>query len=753
MTELIITEKPSSAKKVAEALAEGKLVQKKSKQSSYYELLHGKKPIIVTSAVGHLFGLVEEKKAGWTYPVFDVKWGASHENSRELKYVKDYIDTIGMLATKANEFTIACDYDVEGEVIGLNVIRFVCKQKDAHRMKFSTLTKPDLIKAYETKMSHLDWGQALAGETRHILDWYYGINLSRALSASVKAAGSFKIMSAGRVQGPALRLLVEREREIAAFVPQPYWMIQLLGEFKTSLVEAWHVKDKIFDKADAKRIFDAIKNETKAIVIRVEKTQREQAPPTPFDLTTLQSESYAHFKITPKETLDIAQSLYLAGVTSYPRTSSQQLDPKLGFSKILNDLRKQPEYELLSKELLKYKELKPNNGKKTDPAHPAIYPTGLVPKTLKPKEQKVYDLIVKRFMATFAKAAIRETMEVVLDVKKEQFVTKGTRTVEENWHVYYKPYIKLEEITLPNMKEGDIVIIKEINKLEKKTQPPNRYNQASIIKELERRNLGTKATRADILERLFQRGYIEGVQITVTRLGMQTIEVLEKYAPTIIDEKLTADFEGEMDHIREGKQKQEKVLEKAKKFLIELLLDFKKKEKIIGQEILQSLQETREIQNYIGACPTCREGKLMMKRGKFGQFIACDKYPQCTTTFKLPSSGLVKNTDELCEVCKHPNVLVIRKGRKPQEVCINPVCTSKVTEQEKKIVKQQEKSGEEKLCPKCGKMLVLRTSFYGQFYGCSGYPNCRHIEKIEKKNVSETLINAKEAKREQKKSK
>ena len=732
MVELIITEKPSSAKKVAEALAEGKVVQKRSRQSSFYELKHWKKEIIVTSAVGHLFGLVEESPSGLSYPVFNIKWDASYKVSKNLKYVKDYIDTIAELAKKAEEFTIACDYDVEGEVIGYNIIRFACEKKDANRMKFSTLTKPDLVEAYETKMHHLDWGQAFAGETRHKLDWFYGINLSRALTASVKAAGMFKVMSAGRVQGPALKLLVDREREIEAFKSEPFWQIWLRGDYHKNAIEAGHIKDKIFDKKEMERILNAVKGVKEAVVRDVKRTRREQVPPYPFDLTTLQSESYAQFKITPKETLEIAQTLYLAGVTSYPRTSSQQLDPKLGFVKIFTDLCRQPEYEIMCKELLKQKELKPNNGKKTDPAHPAIYPTGLAPNSLKPREQKVYDLIVKRFMATFAKPAIRETMEVNLDVKGELFLAKGTRTLEENWHIYYKPYVKLEEITLPDMKEGEKVAVKEIKKEDKQTQPPNRYNQSSIIKELEKRNLGTKATRADILDRLFQRGYMEGVQIKVTKLGMETITVLEKYAPTIVDEKLTADFEEDMDKIREGKEKQENVLEKAKRILIGLLNDFKKKEKQIGNDLLQSLQLTRDIQNYIGICPTCKEGKLMIRHGKFGKFIACDKYPECKTTFKLPGLGLVKNSEKICEFCKYPMILVIQKGKRPQEVCINSRCSSKGTVAEQAQYKNIEQNKVEQKCPLCGSNLVVRSSVYGQFLGCSGYPKCKYIGKADR---------------------
>lgn len=732
MTELIISEKPSAAQKIAEALADGKPVRKKSKNSSYYELKHGKNKIIVTSAVGHLYGLVEAKKKGWTYPVFEIKWQASNISSKELSYVKDYIDTIANLSKKADQITIACDYDVEGEVIGLNVVRFACNKKDANRMKFSTLTKPDLIEAYENKAKHLDWGQANAGETRHMLDWYYGINLSRALTSSVKAAGSFKVMSAGRVQGPALKLLVDREREIRKFKPEPFWEIQFLGRFDKTDLEGWHLKGKIFDQKAAEKIIKGVNGEKKAIVTSVKRTKREQAPPTPFDLTTLQSESYAKFKYTPKRTLEIAQSLYLAGVTSYPRTSSQQLDPKLGFVKILKDLSKQSSYQKLCQELLKKKELKPNNGKKTDPAHPAIYPTGQLPKNLKPQDKRVYDLIVKRFMATFAEPALRETMEVYLDVKKETFVIRGTRTVEANWHLFYKPYVNVEDITLPDLKENNVVDIKKINRIDKETQPPNRYNQSSIIKELEKRNLGTKATRADILERLFQRGYIEGVQITATKLGEETIVILEKYAPTIIDEKLTADFEEEMEKIREGKQKQEKILDKAKHFLTKLLADFEKKEKQIGKEIIESVRATQDEQNYIGLCMICKKGKLMVRFGKFGKFIACDSYPACKTTFKVPN-GIVKRQEKTCQHDNYPLVQVMMKGKRPRIYCIKPDCESKVSAEEAKEISKIDHHKIKKKCPKCDSELVVRKSFYGEFLACPKFPKCRHTESFDNK--------------------
>lgn len=735
MIELIITEKPSSAKKIAEALADSKPLPKKSKKITYYELTHNKNKIIVASAVGHLYALVQGDKKGWIYPVFDLKWQAAYKSSKGLDYIKDYIDIIEALAKKASQFTIACDYDVEGEVIGLNVIRFACRKKDAQRMKFSTLTKPDLLEAYETKMKHLDWGQAYAGETRHKLDWFYGINLSRALTSAVKAAGSFKVMSAGRVQGPALKILVGREKEIQNFKPEPFWQINLSGSYRNEKLEFGHVEDKIFDEKVVEQILKKVKGVKAAMINCIKKTKREQPPPCPFDLTTLQLESYTKLGLTPKETMEQAQSLYLAGLTSYPRTSSQQLDPKLGFAQILKDLSQQTAYSTLCTELLKNKSLKPNNGRKTDPAHPAIYPTGVSPKTLKPREKKIYDLIVRRFLATFAKPAIRETMEVQLNVNQEIFLTKGSRTLEKNWHLFYEPYVRLEELTLPSMKEGEEINIKEIKKIDQETKPPKRYNQSSIIKELEKHNLGTKATRAEILDRLFKRGYLEGIQITVTGLGLETIKILEKYAPTIIDEKLTADFEEDMEKIRKGQEKQEQVLSKAKTNLTKLLGDFRKKEKVIGQEILESLRTTWEIQNYVGPCRSCGEGKLMIKFGKFGQFIACDHYPNCKTTFKLPREGVVRGTSKECPSCRYPLIHLIRKGKHPGEECINQECPTKIGAGKK----SEEGFETSKTCLNCGHNLVIRTSFYGKFLACPRYPQCKYVEGLagEKKKTTQ----------------
>jgi len=732
MYELIISEKPSAAKRIAESLADGKPIKENLDGVPYYKITHGKRDIVVSCAVGHLYGLGEKEKKGWIFPVFDIEWKPSADISKKSGFSKKYLAVIKKLAKGADEFTVACDFDTEGEVIGLNVVRYACKQKDANRMKFSTLTKPDLIEAYENKKNHLDWGQANAGETRHMLDWINGVNYSRALTSSIKAAGSFKLMSTGRVQGPALKIIVDREKEIKAFKPVPFWQIELQGAVNKGDISAWHKQDKFWDKKEADNVMQKVRNEKKAAVDKAEKKQFNQQAPVPFDLTTLQMESYRCHGISPKETLSIAQELYTYGFISYPRTSSQQLPDKIGFKKILSELSKQKPYSELIKKLLSKHSLKPNNGEKTDPAHPAIYPTGIIPINLNQREERVYDLIVKRFMSTFAEPATRETATIDVNCKDEIFVAKGTRTIEKGWHVFYEPYVKIEEEELPAVNKNDVVLVRKITMHDKETQPPKRYTPASIIKELEKRNLGTKATRSEIVDTLFQRGYVDGKSIEATNLGIKTVETLEKYAPKIVDEELTRHFEEEMENIMEDKIKKEDVLEDAKGAITNILSDFKKKEKEIGKELLAANIETRDSLSNLGKCPVCNNGDLQIRSGKYGSFAACNQYPKCKTAISLPSNALIKPAKKICETCGFPMVVAIKRGKRPQDFCLNKKCPSKHVEGEAgKEAKAIAKGKIEKQCPKCkeGK-LVLRGSIYGKFYACNRYPKCRYTKSL-----------------------
>lgn len=661
--ELIITEKPQAALKISSAL--GKSVKKSNKGVPYYEVERDGKKLVIVCAVGHLFTL-KQKHSGSTVPIFDITWVPNHI-ARKGDFTKKYYDTILKLMKGAGSLTVATDYDVEGEVIGLNIIRFIGNQKDANRMKFSTLTEKELNQAYEKKSSRLDWGHAIAGETRHYLDWFYGINLSRALMNAIKTTGKFKIMSIGRVQGPALNLIVKKEKEIQKFKPETYWQIFIKVK-NDHTIELKHNRD-IFKKSELQK-FRNLKGKTTQA-----KTERKQVsirPNPAFDLTSLQIEAYKFYKLTPSRTLQIAQQLYLAGLISYPRTSSQKLPESIGYNEIVKKLAKKFKAEKLVKKST------PVQGKKSDPAHPAIYPTGEF-QILSGNDKKLYELIVKRFLAAFCNDAVIENKKITTEVDGMRFSARGASIREKNWMEIY-PF-RLQEREIPDL-NGEVKI-EEVKTEEKETQPPKRYSPASIVSELEKRNLGTKATRASILETLYDRDYIKNKSIEATPFGMSLIETLEKYSPIIIDEQLTRKFEREMDQIKISKKdldkKEQHVIEEAKQIITEIINNFKEKEKEIGVELLvgsAKLLEQKREENMLNICPVCKKGNLAITYSKKTRrhFVACNAYPNCKTTFSLPPNGLIKKAGKICEHCGFPMLMLIKRGRRPWVFCFNSEC-------------------------------------------------------------------------------
>ena len=662
--ELVITEKPQAAMKIASAL--GKSVKRDNKGIPYYEVDRKGKKIVVACAVGHLFTL-KQKNAGSGVPAFDLVWVPNYLVKKK-DFSKKYYNTLLKLAKNAGSITVATDYDIEGEVIGLNIVRFIAGQSDAERMKFSTLTEKELNVSYESKSKNINWGQAIAGETRHNLDWLYGINVSRMLMNAIKTTGKFRIFSMGRVQGPSLNLIVKKEKEILAFQSKKYWQVFITTE--NPELEFIHNKD-IFDKKELKK-FEGIVGKTGIALTK--KTEETLPPNPPFNLTTLQTEAYRLHGINPSRSLAAAQSLYLAGLISYPRTSSQKLPPAIGYQEILETLAKRYKVEKLIKRTV------PFEGKKTDPAHPSIYPTGNF-QELDEDNKKIYELIVKRFLSLFMEDAIVENKTVTVSVDDLNFNRKGSAIKRESWLKVYPSRIKEKE--LPDM-NGKVKIIDSKIK-EKETQPPRRYSPASILTELEKRNLGTKATRAAILETLYSRGYIQDQSIKATPLGISLIDTLERHSPIIVDEALTRDFEKEMNQIQQLKtgflQKEEKIIEKAKTAITKISEQFKKEEKIIGEELLKSNLEYREQQkkeNRLNICPLCKKGSLGIiyskKNGRY--FVACDSYPDCKNTYSLPPNGSIKKTDKICESCGFPILMRLSKGRRPWEFCFNKDCST-----------------------------------------------------------------------------
>lgn len=677
MTTLIISEKPNAAQRIASALSDGPVEKERRGKAVWFEIRIDGKRVLVVPAVGHLYNL-KQKGEGWNYPVFETEWIPSYEVSKASAFSKAYLYNFKKLSGEADDFVVATDYDSEGSVIGYNILRFVCRTEKAKRMKFSTLTSSELKESYKKASKTLDFPQIEAGIARHKLDWLWGINVSRALTLAIKKASNyFKVMSTGRVQGPSLRIVSRREKEIAKFVAKTYW--ELEAELKSKeghKLVAEYKEGKLWEKGKSEEVKKRCEG-GKAEVSDVKKREYKQNPPTPFDLTTLQGEAYGAFGFSPIQTLEVAQGLYEAGLISYPRTSSQKLPAKLGLKNIVKKIGKQKEYKEIVEKVLKGK-MKPNEGKKSDSAHPAIFPTGETPRKINKWESKLYDMIVRRFLAVFGDPALRESLDILFDINGEIFVSKGKRTLEKNWIEIYEKYVNYEEQLLPPLKKGDVLDVLNILIQEKETQPPSRYNEASLVKKLEKLNLGTKATRAHIVKTLYDRGYVKDKKIKVTELGLAVVETLEKYCPEMLSEEMTMEFENDMEEIEKGECNKEKILENAKKTLTKILDNFKENEMSIGKELEEALKKTRSNAYVLGKCPKCGHNlRIIISRATKKRFVGCEGYKDgCRESFPLPQYGKIEAAGT-CKECGLPKVKIIRKGKRPWTMCIDPKCPSK----------------------------------------------------------------------------
>ncbi|MEO2154894.1 MAG: DNA topoisomerase I, partial [Nanoarchaeota archaeon] len=611
------TEKPKTALKIARFLDKNAKVINNDPLTLEINF-KGEKAIIL-SALGHLLNLETTEKG---YPAFKTEW-------KPIKGVQEkYLKNACYWLKKADKIFIATDYDIEGELIAFNILKYCnALNKEIKRVKFSSLTKEEIIKAFSNPIS-IDKNLVAAGITRHLIDWFYGINFSRALMSALWKQKIKDILSIGRVQGAILRLIYDREKEIENFKSKYYWIIKIKDENNIIFTN-----NKKFEKEeDAKKYFEKV-NKKEGIIKKIE-LKKEKINPFPnFSLVDLQEESYKLFKINPSKTLKILQSLYENGYISYPRTSSQKLPNNQEYlSKILNKLA------VIYKEAKQFINKKPVQGKKEDPAHPAIHPTGVIPKNLSKEEQLIYELIVKRFLASFSEPIeiISQKITLVPINTNEEFYYQGKKIIKKGFLEIYN-YYNIEENFL-DYKEGQKLKIKAI--LEKnKTKPPSRYNQGQLIKVLEQKKIGTKATRAQILDVLYKRGYLKGNNtIYITPLGKKVVEIMINYLPKIVDLEMTRELEEALEKIQEGKENPKEVLKKNMELVRESALFFKEKEDEIGKVLAKEKEKTKEEklkESIIRECDC--GGFLIIKESKQGKkFIACTNWPKCKKTFSIP---------------------------------------------------------------------------------------------------------------------
>ncbi|MCD6323610.1 MAG: DNA topoisomerase I [Desulfurococcales archaeon] len=561
---LIIAEKPKAAAKIAYALR-FKKAGGKSGVPFWIGRLNGAKAYIAPAA-GHLYSL---KPRSPGYPVFEYEWAPRYEVERGAAYTRKFLTLISKLSKSATAYINACDYDIEGSVIGYLIIRFLGDEKRAYRVKFSSLTPEDLSAAFK-KVSPLDTGMIEAGLCRHELDWIWGINVSRALMEIFKAVtGKRYVLSAGRVQSPTLMEALKRQNERSTFVPEIYFTLDVWVEVNGKKFKLTNEFAPPLTREDSIRIAKYLRRAGEAQVVSVKEEPKSLRPPPPFNLPDLQTEASRVLGLSPSQTLRIAEGLYLNSLISYPRTNSQRLPPSLNNRKIVEGLSRINVYQGYCRKILSMAELRPASGKKVDPAHPAIYPTGYTPnRKLSRREWRLYDLIVRRYLAAFGPAAKMSYTTYELRVGDYRFSLKGGFIVNPGWTEVYR-FINLRQKEVPRLREGERISIASVKVVRKYSVPPPKYTKVTLLKWMESVDIGTEATRADILEVLFKRGYLKqgsnGVE--VTELGSEVASLLGRFFNEIVSVNLTRSFEEKLEMVKAGKMARKEVVKEAVEYL------------------------------------------------------------------------------------------------------------------------------------------------------------------------------------------
>ena len=676
---LVVCEKPDAAQRVAEALSNGDAQSTAVDGMRIFRFACNGEDYVVCSAQGHVYAISDPFGERTVYPVFDVEWYPTNlveKNASAARRIK----AISRLAEGAAKFVNACDFDPEGETIGFNVLRYACrgKEREALRAKFSTLTRDDVVDAFRQARPQAGQGPARAGRTRHLVDFMWGVNLSRVLSQSALNSGHrYRTISMGRVQGPTLAFLARRETEIREFVPLPFWKVSGIFEKEGIRFTVGYSKE-VGSRTAAEKARDDC-NGKEGVATSVLKHAFKVCPPPPFNTGDLQKEAYGAFGFSPSRTLQTAEKLYLKALVSYPRTNSQHLPPSINYKTVLQGLQRIDRYSKIAGDILGGA-LSPTQGIKVDSAHPAIYPTGEAPRgQLDQRETSVLDLIVRRFLATFGPPARKESVIVKLTVGEHDFVLRGERTLYSGWLESYGRYVSTRERSVPSVAKGDRFMVADVVVEERFTHGPSRYNQGSLLEQMERESIGTKATRADIIATLEERGYVEGSSMKVTHLGLAVTETMEKYAPAILTTKLTREIEERIDKVEGEAMRDAELIRETVRSIAVQLEGLNANEEVVGRELDAAFAGTSEASNLLGPCPVCRSGQLKVIRSRKTRkrFVGCSNYSTgCTASAPLPQKGTIRTTAKPCYRCSWP-VVYIMGGRMPWKLCVNPSCPAK----------------------------------------------------------------------------
>ncbi len=633
---------------------------------------------------------------------------------------KGIIRSLKNLAKKADSVVIGTDFDREGELIGsdaLRQIREVAPDVPVSRARYSAFTKAEIDHAFNN-LVELDQDLADAGESRQYIDLIWGAVLTRYLTTA-RFSGFGNTRSAGRVQTPTLALVVERERERMAFKPEDYWVIS--GEASHGEEEPFkvsHTTARFWDKDAADAAYANVAGAKEACVTAVERKSRTQRPPAPFNTTSLQAAAAAE-GISPARTMRLAESLYMDGLISYPRVDNTVYPSSLDLKDCVRTISKVPQYAPTCKALLAQPKLTATRGKQETTDHPPIYPTGAAdPEKLQPAAWKLYNLIARRFLATLMGPATIEGTKVTFDVNGEPFQASGNVLANPGFRSIY-PYGLKKDDQLPELHEGDVCDVRKMDLLAKQTEPPARYSQGKLIQEMEKRGLGTKSTRASIIDTLYQRKYLKNDPCEPSQLGMAIIDALNTYAPRITTPEMTSELEDDMTKVAEGTDTQTQVVTHSRALLAGMMDGLIEHTEDLSEAIADAVTADAKI----GVCPKCGRDLVVKTSAKTrGSFAGCMGWPDCDVTYPLPQGRIeaLEGEAAVCPECGAPRIKVQPFRQKAYETCINPACPT-----------NREPDVEVGVCHACaeagrvGKLIAHKSERTGKrFIRCTNYDDC-----------------------------
>lgn len=698
MSSLVIVESPSKSKTIGKYLG---------------------KDYVVTSSKGHIRDLATSGKGGLGVDVengYEPSYTINKDKKNVVKELKQYVKD-------ADKVYLATDPDREGEAISWHLAQVLGIPMDEdNRVVFHEVTKRAVTEALQHPRQ-IDQDLVKSQETRRVLDRIIGFKLSKLLQRKIKSK------SAGRVQSVALRLICEREAEINKFVPEEYWSVQAHFvkdgmEFTADLSKYKNKRIKLSSQEETDAVYNALNKEF--VIETLKKTVKRRNSKAPFITSTLQQEASTKLGFKAKRTMQVAQSLYegvdigseTVGLITYMRTDSIRLAPE--FISAAHDYIE----ENYGKQYVGRVKVS-NKTENVQDAHEAIRPTDITrtPESIKSHlntdQYKLYSLIYARALASLMCAAKVDATSVVLDNNDYKFNASGSRIQFDGYLKVYGQYEKNKDTFLPELVEGEHLESQKVDKEQHFTNPPARYSEAKLIKELEELGIGRPSTYATIIDTIVAREYVEMVDKTFkpTESGMLTNEKLVEYFDPIINVEYTAQMENELDEIANGEDTYLNAITTFEnKF--EPLLDKANKE-----------MEKIEPKKTGEKCPECG-GDLVIRKGRYGEFVACSNYPECKYIKKDPNDRTGQPTGETCPKCGSP--MVYKRGRYGEfEACSNyPTC---------KYIKKKPREGDELIgkptgdkCPNCGADVVWKRGRFGLFKACSNYPECKTIIKTPK---------------------